>query len=56
VQGLIETTYPAANNLVSRLEQLGVLQEITGRTRNRRFMYRDYLNLFRDEPHQGGVP
>ncbi len=56
VQDLIGTTYPAANNLVASLERAGIVQEITGQVRNRRFMYRDYLNLFRDEPTQGGRP
>jgi Fic family protein len=55
VQELIGTTYPAANNLVANLERLGILAEITGQYRNRRFMYRDYLNLFRDEPPQGAA-
>lgn len=55
VQELIKTTFPAANNLVANLRSLGILAEITGQARNRRFMYRDYLNLFRDEPPQGAA-
>lgn len=55
VQELIKTTFPAANNLVANLRSLGILAEITGQARNRRFMYRDYLNLFRDEPTQGAA-
>ncbi len=47
------TTYPAANELVARLEACGILREITGQRRNRRFAYHDYLALFRDEPAQG---
>ncbi len=43
------TTYAAANTLVRRLVQLGILQELTGRRRNRRFRYGDYIRLF-DEP------
>ncbi len=35
VQDLINTTYPAANNLVHQFERHGVLQEITGQKRNR---------------------
>lgn len=49
VRALVETTYPAANNLVSRLRRLGVLKEITGQRRNRRFMYTEYAALFSDE-------
>lgn len=54
-QDWIGTTYPAANNLVSRLVDLGVLHEMTGYRRNRRFLYRDYLRLFHDgqEPDAG---
>lgn len=50
VQGLINTTYPAANNLVRQFVRHGVLYEMTGRKRNRRFIYRDYIGLFNDEP------
>jgi len=49
VQALIGTSYPAANNLVNRLVDLGILHEMTGHKRNRRFLYRDYLHLFNDE-------
>jgi len=49
VREWIGATYPAANNLVARLQQLGILHEMTGQTRNRRFVYQDYLALFRDE-------
>lgn len=49
VQTLIGATYAAANNLVTRLARLGVLQEITGYARNRRFRYEAYVRLFTDE-------
>jgi Fic family protein len=42
------TTYAAANKLVSRLVDAGVLTEITGFTRNRRFQYGPYIALFTD--------
>ncbi len=48
VRKLIGTTYPAANELVSRLEEYEILKEITGRVRNRKFTYQSYVNLFRD--------
>lgn len=48
VQELIGTTYPAANELVSRLEEREILKEITGQARNRKFTYQSYVNLFRD--------
>ncbi|MHB0963009.1 MAG: Fic family protein [Gemmatimonadaceae bacterium] len=46
VQRLIGTTYVAANTTVSRLEEIGVLQEVTGHARNRRFRYAPYIELF----------
>ncbi|MDP1891770.1 MAG: Fic family protein [Gemmatimonadaceae bacterium] len=46
VQRLIGTTYVAANTTVSRLEEVGVLQEVTGHARNRRFRYAPYIELF----------
>jgi cell filamentation protein, protein adenylyltransferase len=49
VRDLIGTTYPAANQLVERLVKIGILSEITGQTRNRRFRYDAYVLLF-DEP------
>jgi len=48
VQGLTGTTYAAANALVSRLVGLGVLSEMTGYARNRRFRYAPYISLFND--------
>lgn len=50
VAALIGTTYPAANNLVSRLEQLKILVEVTGHARHRRFRYESYVRLFTDDP------
>jgi hypothetical protein len=43
-----ELTVPftTANRLVGRLQQLGVLHEITGHARNRVFQYSAYLALF----------
>jgi hypothetical protein len=37
---------PAANNLVRQFVTHGVLHEMTGQKRNRRFLYRDYVDLF----------
>ena len=49
VRDLTGTTYPAANQLVERLVKIGILGEITGQSRNRRFRYDPYVRLF-DEP------
>lgn len=43
---LTGTTYPAANNLVARMVSLGILTELTGNARNRRFFYAPYVALF----------
>lgn len=48
VQKMTGTTYAAANGLVSRLVKLGVLSEMTGYARNRRFRYTPYIALFND--------
>jgi len=50
VQQLTGTTFAAANTLVSRLVQHGVLHEMTGYARNRRFRYAPYIALFNDAP------
>ena len=50
VQARIGTTYPAANQLVERLMEIGVLREFTGHTRNRRFRYDPYIRLFDEAP------
>jgi Fic family protein len=41
-------TYANANRLVRDLCNLGLLLELTGQKRNRRFSYEPYLSLFRD--------
>jgi Fic family protein len=49
VNRIVELTgvsFAAANTLRSRLENIGVLVEITGQARNRRYEYSDYVNLF----------
>uniref|UniRef100_E6QCV4 Filamentation induced by cAMP protein Fic n=1 Tax=mine drainage metagenome TaxID=410659 RepID=E6QCV4_9ZZZZ len=37
-----------ANQIVARLEGIGVLREITGYARNRRFRFEPYLRLFEE--------
>ncbi|MFH1340887.1 MAG: Fic family protein [Pseudomonadota bacterium] len=54
VQKMTGTTYAAANSLVSRLVKLGVLSEMTGYARNRRFRYAPYIALFNDPPPGSG--
>ncbi len=41
-------TQAGANQIVSRLEGIGLLREITGYARNRRFRFEPYVRLFED--------
>jgi hypothetical protein len=43
--GLIDRSYPVANDLVAKFVGLGLLFEITGQQRNRVYVYRPYLDL-----------
>jgi DNA-binding MarR family transcriptional regulator len=45
---LTAISYPAANELVTRLADCGILCEFTGQSRNRRFIYQKYIELFYD--------
>jgi hypothetical protein len=45
-------TRAGANQLVNRLVDIGLLREITGYARNRRFRFEPYLRLF-EEPEEG---
>lgn len=48
VRKLIEVSNPAANNLVARLVDTDVLREYTGYSRNRKFIYQSYIDLFHE--------
>lgn len=41
-------SYPNANKIVQDFSKIGILDEITGWKRNRRFAYSSYLELFRE--------
>jgi Fic family protein len=49
VRSVTGTSNPAANQLVQKLVEQGIVSEITGRKRNRRFRYESYIRLF-EEP------
>lgn len=49
IKGMTGTTYAAANTLVAKLVELGILMEMTGYARNRRFRYEPYVRLFTDD-------
>ena len=38
--------YPSANELVGKMVQMNLLREETGQRRNRRFVFREYLDIF----------
>jgi hypothetical protein len=54
VRDWLGVTNPAANTLVSRLVDVGLLREITGYARNRRFRFDPYLRLFEDAKEPAG--
>ncbi len=47
VQALLSTSYKAANDLVGDFVRSGTLKEMTGQSRNRVFVFDEYLKLFR---------
>lgn len=49
VIALTAVTFPAANDLVRRFERAGLLVEVTGNARNRRFRYAPYVRIFLDD-------
>jgi Fic family protein len=52
IRGVIEltgVTFPAANDLVRRFQGAGLLVEVTGNARNRRFRYAPYVRIFLDD-------
>jgi Fic family protein len=51
VRTWLDVTPAGANNLVNRLVDAGLLREITGYARNRRFRFDPYLRLF-EEPEE----
>lgn len=59
---LVETelavTFPTANRLVAKFEEMQLLREVTGQRRSRMFRYEPYMRLFDDAPvgDQGRPP
>lgn len=45
VEELAGLSSPNAGKIVDSFQKIGILQEITGQKRNRRFLYKDYLEL-----------
>jgi len=53
IKSLVGTTYPAANALTEKLVEIGILEEITGRARHRKFRYGPYVRLFQEDQETG---
>jgi hypothetical protein len=52
---VLELSEPAVSNGVMRLEEVGILREVTGRQRGRLYAYDEYLKLLNEgttEPPQ----
>ncbi len=45
---ILDIKYVPANSLIASLVDMGVLQEVSGYQRNRIFILRRYMNIFRD--------
>ncbi len=45
IAGWFDISHQAASTVVSQLEKAGILRETTGRKRDKRFVYSDYLNI-----------
>ena len=54
IRGITGTSFVAANQLASRLVDLGVLEEVTGYRRNRVFRYGAFVRLFEEGPSEPG--
>lgn len=53
VRRWLDVTPAGANNLVNRLAAIGLVREITGYARNRRFRFDPYLRLFEESEEPG---
>ena len=42
-------SYKAANDLIGKMQEHNYLRELTGQSRNRRFIFQPYLNIFGDD-------
>jgi len=45
VQNMVGLTYQAASNLVTHFENLGILKEVTGKKRDKRYVYTAYVEI-----------
>lgn len=45
VKDKLKISYSKANNLISGMEQLGIMKQITPGKRSRKFIYQQYVNI-----------
>jgi Fic family protein len=50
VRRITATSFPTANSLVSGLESLGILRELTGQRHYRQYAYKPYIDILSDGP------
>ncbi len=53
VSEALDVSFPTANRLVARFEELGLLRKVTGQRRMRMFRYEPYIEMF-EEPESPG--
>ena len=46
IKNKIEVSLPTANTLIKDMQQLGIINELTGYKRNRVFIFSEYVNIF----------
>lgn len=55
LEGELQRLLSRADRGLGRLDG-SILEEITRQRRNRRFLYREYVDLFQDSPREGAGP
>lgn len=46
IRAMLNVSYPAANSLMNKFVEHGLVEEVTGQARNRRFRFSPYIDLF----------
>jgi Fic family protein len=46
---IMDVTFPTANDICKKLIEIGILEEITGKSRGRIFSYKNYLDILKQE-------
>lgn len=49
IKNLTGVSYPAASNVMGKFVKNGLLVEVTGKARNRRYRYGEYINIFTED-------